>query len=248
MDAGAAFQAVGIGEYDDALVLVVQFLAGFLTVFLPAWLLVLPALKRVVRQRNRGNPTLRGAIQRYVSGAAIVVAVLSGLVAAGYGRVLTGSALVVAAATLTVGVAGREVIGDLVSGLFLVTDRKFNVGDRIAWADSEGIVEAISFRITRVRTADNEVITVPNGDLATGVVRRPTAATSTGSPNASRSATEPASATSRLRCFRPSRSSRPSWPTPRPAPTTPVAPRSARMTPRLENVCMRHGPVRPRAG
>jgi small-conductance mechanosensitive channel len=46
--------------------------------------------------------------------------------------VLARSALIFAAATLAVGVAGQEVIGALIGGLFLVANPNFNVGDWIA--------------------------------------------------------------------------------------------------------------------
>ena len=86
---------------------------------------------------------------------------------------LSGSVLVVAAVTLAVGVAGQEVIGKLASGLFLVADPDCNVGDWIAGEDQEGVVETSRFRVTRVGTPNNEVVTVPNTALATSVVRRP---------------------------------------------------------------------------
>ncbi len=44
------------------------------------------------------------------------------------------------------------VAGALISGLFLVADPDFNVGDWISWPGGEGVVEAVDFRVTRVRT------------------------------------------------------------------------------------------------
>nr|WP_269844130.1 mechanosensitive ion channel family protein [Halegenticoccus soli] len=75
--------------------------------------------------------------------------------------------------TLAVGVAGQAVIGNLVSGLFLVADPNFNVGDWIAWSGREGTVEAISFRVARIRTPSNEIVSVPNADLTANAVTRP---------------------------------------------------------------------------
>jgi small-conductance mechanosensitive channel len=130
-------------------------------------------LRRVLDARNPGNATLVEAVEGYTQLLVLVVAVAGALVAAGYGHVLSGPVLVVAAVTLAVGVAGQEVIGNLVSGLFLVADPDSNVGDWIAWEDQEGVVETSRFRVTRVRTPNNEVVTVPNTALATSVVRRP---------------------------------------------------------------------------
>lgn len=147
-----------------------KFALAFLSVYLVGRLLVEPAVNRVVRRRNRNNPTIQDAFRRYLRLAVIVVGIGFGLAAGGYGQVLTSSALIVAAATLAIGVAGQEVIGALISGLFLVGNPNFNVGDWIAWGDREGIVEAISFRTTRVRTANNETVTVPNTELTTSAI------------------------------------------------------------------------------
>lgn len=156
--------------YREILLPVGKFALAFLVVYLVGRLLVEPAANRIVRQRNRNNPTIQDAFRSYLRLAVIVVGVGFGMAGAGYGQILTNSALIVAAATLAVGVAGQEVIGALVSGMFLVANPNFNVGDRIAWNDREGVVEAIRFRTTRVRTESNETVTVPNTELTTNAI------------------------------------------------------------------------------
>lgn len=148
-------------------------LTALVVVYLLGRLLITPTIGRVVRRRNARNPTLVEAIERYTRLLLFLVATAVGVVVAGYADLFGGSAIVVAALTLALGVAGREVIGNVVSGLFLVSDPEFNVGDWIEWADGVGVVETIRFRVTRVRTASNEVITVPNTILATTAVTRP---------------------------------------------------------------------------
>ncbi|WP_137286850.1 mechanosensitive ion channel family protein [Halorussus salinisoli] len=150
-----------------------KFAAAFLVVYLVGRTVAEPAINRVVRQRNPDNPTIQDAFERYLRLFVVLVAIAFGLASSGYGQILTNSALIIAAATLAVGVAGQEVIGAVVSGLFLVANSNFNVGDWIAWGDREGVVEAISFRTTRVRTANNETVTVPNTELTTNSIVRP---------------------------------------------------------------------------
>lgn len=156
--------------YREILLPLGKFALAFLLVYLVGRLLVEPAVNRIVQQRNRNNPTIQDAFRRYLRLVVVVVGIAFGLAAGGYGQILTSSALVVAAATLAIGVAGQEVIGALVSGLFLVVNPNFNVGDWIAWGDREGVVEAISFRTTRVRTENNETVTVPNTELTTSAI------------------------------------------------------------------------------
>ncbi|MGM0590568.1 MAG: mechanosensitive ion channel family protein [Halobacteriota archaeon] len=150
-----------------------KFVAAFLVTYLAGRFLVEPSVAEVIRRRNRNNPTIQEAARLYTRVGVLVASLVVGIAAAGYGYLLTRSALIIAAGTLAIGVAGQAVIGNLVSGMFLVSDPNFNVGDWISWEGNEGVVESIAFRVTRVRTPDFEVVTVPNTELATSAVSRP---------------------------------------------------------------------------
>ncbi|MBF6326969.1 mechanosensitive ion channel family protein [Nocardia transvalensis] len=81
--------------------------------------------------------------------------------------------LVAPAAVLgaALGFGAQRVVQDLLAGFFLITERQYGFGDvvRIAvtgQADpAEGTVEDVTLRITTLRNADGEVITVPNGQI-----------------------------------------------------------------------------------
>ncbi|MFB6160062.1 MAG: mechanosensitive ion channel family protein [Haloferacaceae archaeon] len=162
-----------ISAYNQVLSELVGFAVGVTVVYLVGHLLVVPVVLRVVRARNRNNPTIETATETYLRALILVFATISGVIAAGYGGVLTESAVVIAALTFVLGVAGQEVFGSLISGVFLVTDPDFNVGDWIAWPGGEGTVEAVDFRVTRIRTPDNETVTVPNTELTGNALSRP---------------------------------------------------------------------------
>lgn len=162
----------GLSDYGPLVVRGAWFLGGFLAVVLVGWLVVEPLVARYIARRNRNNPTIREAVSRYVR-LLVVVAVVVAAGVAGYGDLIGDSALVVAAATLAIGVAGQTVIGSVVSGLVLVVDTEFNVGDYIGWEDTEGTVQSITLRVTRVLTPDGTLVTVPNTTLTSGAVTRP---------------------------------------------------------------------------
>jgi small-conductance mechanosensitive channel len=82
---------------------------------------------------------------------------------------------VAAALTLALGFASQDVISNLVGGVFLIGDPSFNIGDWIEWDDNAGVIEDISFRVTRVRTFNNELVTVPNSTLANTDITNPVA-------------------------------------------------------------------------
>jgi small-conductance mechanosensitive channel len=149
------------------------FVVGFGVVYLVGRLVLVPLVTRLVRARNRNNPTIESATETYLRVALIGFATLTGTIAAGYGGVLSESAVIIAAITFALGIAGQQVFGSLISGMFLVADPDFNVGDWIAWPGGQGTVEAVDFRVTRVRTPDNETIAVPNTELTTNALTRP---------------------------------------------------------------------------
>ena len=162
-----------VAAYEDVASALAGFTVGAVLVYIAGRLLVVPTVTRVVSARNKNNPTLETATRTYTHAFVVVLATLAGVIGAGYGSVLTNSALIIAALTIVFGVAGQEVIGALISGLFLVADPDFNVGDWISWPGGEGVVEAVDFRVTRVRTLNNETIAVPNTDLTTNALLRP---------------------------------------------------------------------------
>jgi hypothetical protein len=108
----------------------------FLGTYLLGRVLVVPPIARAVASRNPDNKTLVSAIRLYLRVVVAVLAVPIAITAAGFGGVAFGSGVILAAATLALGIAGRDVIGNLVSGVFLVADSDFNVGDYIEWDES----------------------------------------------------------------------------------------------------------------
>jgi small-conductance mechanosensitive channel len=105
--------------------------------------------------------------------AFVAIAIAFGF--AGFGNFLTSLATVAAAATVAIGFAMQDVLKNFVGGVFIFTDKPFRIGDWIEWDGNSGVVEDISFRVTRVRTFDNELLTVPNSSLTDGVVKNPVA-------------------------------------------------------------------------
>lgn len=64
------------------------------------------------------------------------------------------------------GLALQETLGNLFAGLALAVEDSFAVGDVIRSGDHIGIVEAVRWRGTRLRTFQNHIVIVPNSMLA----------------------------------------------------------------------------------
>ena len=81
--------------------------------------------------------------------------------------------LVAPATVLGVGLGfgAQRIVQDLLAGFFIITERQYGFGDVVAITatgvatEATGTVEDVTLRITRLRSSNGEVITVPNGQI-----------------------------------------------------------------------------------
>jgi small-conductance mechanosensitive channel len=83
------------------------------------------------------------------------------------------TSLVAPATVLGVGLGfgAQRIVGDVLAGFFIITERQYGFGDVVsinvvgAPDAATGTVEDVTLRVTRVRSSDGEVVTVPNGQI-----------------------------------------------------------------------------------
>ena len=136
-------------------------------------LLVVPAARWALT-RSKVSRTVQSGLVSASHLLVVVVSILVGANTAGFRGSLAGSTLIAAGITIAVGLAAQDVLGNFVSGAFIVSDPDLNVGDSIQWDGNSGTVVDIDLRVTRVRTPDNDIIIVPNTTLATTAVTNET--------------------------------------------------------------------------
>lgn len=164
---------VGFGipaELASAIGSAAVFTVVFLALYLASKLIGLPIVDNLLRKRgvdDHARKPLRLLVYSFMLLGAFGLA----FALAGFGNILLALATIGAAATLAIGLAIQNVIRNFVAGVFIYTDKPFRTGDWIEWGDNSGFVEDISLRVTRVRTFDNEHLTVPNSDLTDGVIK-----------------------------------------------------------------------------
>src|SRR6056297_268553 len=150
------------------------FLVGFVGVLLLGRFVLVPAVNRVLGSRGF-DEAVRSLGSSVANAVVWVAAIAIGFTMAGYGAFLSAFAVIGGAIALAVGFAAQDLLGNFVAGIFILKDKPFEVGDWIEWDGNSGRVEDIDLRVSRVRTFDNELITVPNGDLANNAVTNPVA-------------------------------------------------------------------------
>jgi small-conductance mechanosensitive channel len=150
------------------------FVVTALLIYLPGRFLVVPGARRLMDWAGT-NDTFELPFLKVLHAAIAVFALFNAAVASDFSDFLQATEAVVAGATIAIGFASKDVLNNLVSGVFIVADPKFNIGDWIQWNGQEGIIEDISFRVTRVHTFNNELISVPNSELTANAVTNPVA-------------------------------------------------------------------------
>lgn len=66
--------------------------------------------------------------------------------------------------------AAKDTLEHFFGSVTVIADQPFQVGDWVVIGDTEGVVEEVGLRSTRVRTFYNSVVTIPNGNLVRATV------------------------------------------------------------------------------
>ena len=86
---------------------------------------------------------------------------------------LTGVAQIFSSAILAVGLSLQDVISNFASGVIILANKPFVVGDYINLnnGEAEGTVIDVKFLVTALETVDKQIITVPNKNITGSVVK-----------------------------------------------------------------------------
>ncbi|KZX47748.1 mechanosensitive ion channel family protein [Haloarcula sp. K1] len=119
--------------------------------------------RRVAQQFRR--PSLTRTALRGIRASVYIFALLTILNI--YGLRLTDIGLSVAIFSAVVGVVLAPILGSYISGMFLLADQPYEIGDMIELADTgqRGFVEDITLRHTKMFTLDNTFLVIPNGEI-----------------------------------------------------------------------------------
>lgn len=129
-------------------------------------------LRPIIEQDAGAEPVMRVRRRRVVVGvpAVVVRVVLYVIAILMILRILgldirselipVGTGVLVLAAVM-----GRNALRDLLHGYLMICAYSMSIGEEVAIAGHRGIVESIALRSTRLRTGNDEIITVPNGAI-----------------------------------------------------------------------------------
>ncbi len=143
---------------------IIKVFFSILIFFVGKWLarVLTNALRRVMERANVDETLVKflGNIVNTVLVIAVIIAAVDQL-----GVKTTSFLAILGAAGLAVGLALQGSLANFSSGVMLIMFRPFKVGDYVDAGGVSGVVKAIRFFKTVMRTPDNREITVPNAQI-----------------------------------------------------------------------------------
>lgn len=118
--------------------------------------------------RFRVEDILRNFLRNVAYAITLVVVLIAAL---DYAGVPTTSLLaVIGAAGLAIGLALKDSLSNIASGVMLIVLRPFHTGDQVQVAGLEGVVDSVRIFQTRIHTADNREIILPNSEITAAAI------------------------------------------------------------------------------
>jgi small conductance mechanosensitive channel len=114
-------------------------------------------------ERKKADSALAGFLGNLINISLIAFAVIAALSQLGIETM--SIVAILGAATLAIGLAMKDSLGNFAAGVMILIFRQFQAGDTIEAAGVTGEVESLDLFSTQLRTADNKTIFIPNGKL-----------------------------------------------------------------------------------
>ncbi|SOX52761.1 mechanosensitive ion channel family protein [Mycobacterium ahvazicum] len=164
---------------DQGLRVVMLLIASVLAVRFVTWV-----AQQVTRQLDVGfaesDALVRSEATKHRQAVASVIQWVSIVLIAIWGVVQISDVLnfsvggLVAPATVigaALGFGAQQLVKDLLSGFFIIVEKQYGFGDLVSLtvagvnAEARGTVENVTLRVTRLRSSDGELFTIPNGQI-----------------------------------------------------------------------------------
>jgi moderate conductance mechanosensitive channel len=117
-----------------------------------------PAGRRVQRARTMGS-----LLKSVTSIVVFTIFVITGIAEIGYpvGPLIASAGI----AGIALGFGAQNLVKDFLSGIFMIFEDQYGVGDSIDLGEATGTVEAVGLRVTRLRDVEGTVWYVRNGEI-----------------------------------------------------------------------------------
>ncbi|QAT42568.1 mechanosensitive ion channel family protein [Aminipila luticellarii] len=144
---------------------------GEAAVVLIAGYIIIKIVLGIIR-RALNKTTLDASLHTFIENSVKVVfwIILTITVLGVLGIPLSTFIAVLGAAGAAIALALKDSLGNIAGGIIILVTKPFKQGDYIDIIEVAGVVEEIDLLCTRLKTADNKVVSVPNGKMTTAVM------------------------------------------------------------------------------
>ncbi|MBV8235108.1 MAG: mechanosensitive ion channel family protein [Acidimicrobiia bacterium] len=111
-------------------------------------------------QRARTLATVTGSLVRIFVWVTAGLTIL-GLLGINLGPLIAGASIL----GVALGFGAQALVRDFLSGFFILVEDQYGVGDRINVGGTQGTVDDVTLRVTRMRADDGALWFVPNGEI-----------------------------------------------------------------------------------
>ena len=151
--------------------------AGALAIVSVVSLLILlnAEIERVLNRRTgRGETAAFSALLRVLRRVADAVYIVVGLIVMlrQFGVDPTPALAGLGVGGLAVALAAQKTLENVIAGASLIVDKAVTVGDFLKVGETEGTVDHIGLRSTRLRTLDRTIVSIPNSQIANATLER----------------------------------------------------------------------------
>lgn len=119
---------------------------------------------------SKMNTQLRILISRLIVVVMFVIGLFTALSVAvesfNFGQVIAGLGFT----SFIVGFATKDILNNFLSGILILWQRPFNIGDQLFIGSNQGKVEYIGVRATMLRKDDGEAVLIPNGEMYSSAI------------------------------------------------------------------------------
>ncbi len=161
-----AWNAVSLDVVDAIMKLTPRFAGALLVlvIFYGGYRFLYNLLRRFLKRSNVVQPGLQTLVLQSFRLISLVLIGITVLQTLG----IDPAALIagIGVAGIAFGFAARDTVENILSGVSILTDKAIRIGDTLIVNDTYCVVENITLRTTRLRTPKNEVLVVPNQQMA----------------------------------------------------------------------------------
>jgi small-conductance mechanosensitive channel len=125
---------------------------------------VLADLRPGAGERRQQRAQTMGSILKSISGGliiAIVIVMALDQVGVNIAPIIASAGIV----GIALGFGAQNLVKDFLSGIFMILEDQYGVGDAVDLGEAMGTVEAVGLRVTRLRDVDGTVWYVRNGEI-----------------------------------------------------------------------------------